>query len=187
LVSVIILLFAITYTNFSDNCDALPCPTDIVPLNVPWTALPLTTVSVTYPDGTVCQFYVCYCSRTVGLTGPPIIEIYVRLFAPVDPSCPPSGYPLNGPLIARLVSEAILQQNPNGLNWPCPPCSENFYLEYRAYYGRCWDNGVQCSGNTYCEGVYSICCDENLNRVLTFIEKRMMGDNCESPCLGDCP
>lgn len=162
----------------------LPCPSNIPPLGIPWIPMPSVVVQVTFPDGTVCDYNVCYCWRDVGSVAP-FIEIYIKGGGPVDPNCPPSMYVNIGSLVSRLLAEAVMKQNPHNLQWPCPPCPD-FIAEYRAYYERCWDLMTPCYGNTYCQGNYQVCCNGS-TRMISLISKTMLGDNCISPCLGGCP
>ncbi len=180
-ISIIALFFTLTSLKSFALCED-PCPTDIPPLDVPWNSMQSVVVNVTFPDGTICAYNVCYCWR--GLTASlPEIEVYIKTCSPVDPGCPPTVTP---GLLRKLVAEAVLKQNPHELSWPCPPCPD-YFMEYRAYYDRCWNNNLPCiGGNSYCQGIYHICCTAGV-RTLSWISNNMLGNNCVSPCTGGCP
>ncbi len=176
-ISTIALLFSLTSLKTFAQCDD-PCPTNIPPLNVAWIPAESTVVYVDYGDK-ICAYIVCYCWRSLTASSP-AIEIFIKNCIPVDPGCPPTAEP---GLVRRLVAEAVLLQNPNNLSWPCPPCPE-YFMEYRAYYDRCWNNNSPCDeGNSICQGIYHICCTAGV-RNLTWIETLIQGDNCLYPCTG---
>jgi hypothetical protein len=182
-ISIIALLFTLNSLKSFAVCED-QCPTDIPPVNIPWISMPSTVVYVTFPNGKICAYNVCYCWRSVGVVAP-YIEVYVKGGGPVDPNCPPIEYIYDGPLVMRLLAEAILKQNPHNLPWICPPCPDEF-IEYRAYYDRCWTNGISCNGNSYCQGIYHVCCTAGI-KTITWISNSVLGDNCDTPCNGSCP
>ncbi len=180
-----ILIFILSLGNLFAQCESIPCPSNIPPTSIPWIPMAQTTVNVIFPNGIVCEYYVCYCWRDVGITDQ-IIEIYVKGGGPVDPNCPPVEYLLDGPLVLRLLGEAVMRQNPHGLNWPCPECGQ-MAIEYRLYYERCWFEGVPCAGgNSYCVGIYQVCCTAGM-KFINKIGSSYLGDNCTYPCTGGCP
>ena len=185
-----ILLFAVLLVSFfSMNQNALAqqgCPPDgAIPPNIPWIDGGGTIVSITV-NGITCDYKVGYCWRNIGDVEP-MIEVYVWDVSPIDINCfnqiqpPPSG-----PELLKLAAYALIKQNPDNNQWPCPPCPTT-EPNYRFYYDNCWYNGSPCAGgNSYCRTELEVCCDGNGNRITNTLNSFVIGDDCVSPCEPQC-
>lgn len=161
------------------------CPNDIYPEEDPWTEECDTVVVESWSNGVPpCLWQVCYCWRYKNYGPAPYVEVYFRGGTYISGDC--SGESSNIWEQIKDLTEALLEQNPGNLYWPCPDCPSTLWT-YHAYWNACYDDYTDdpCGYGGYCQFKYNVCCD-NGDRILTFVSSQHIGDDCPEGCSDKC-
>lgn len=145
-----------------------------------WNKMPCRTINITYNNVT-CWVQVCYCYRIVTVPAP-FVEVYLESYIPwID--CPWIK-DLTVSELKRLISESIIQQNPDNITeWLCPNCPSviwNYGVAYLANCSTCENNNT-----AFCMNKFEVCCLNGF-RTTNFIGVIQYGA-CKGGCPIQCP
>ncbi|MBS1538744.1 MAG: hypothetical protein JST20_13485, partial [Bacteroidetes bacterium] len=137
-----------------------------------------------------CSYSVCYCWRAGGLAAP-FVEIYIYGYSVIPPLyCNPFS---EGDNYTSIIFKRLVRQNPKNNDWPCPPCSLGVGApNTRLTVSGCKDDvnpNISCGTCCYyCTTDYAVCCDDDGNKVITYISQSTVGTtSCPAGChIGPC-
>lgn len=180
----VVILSAVLLISINNLCaQSPPCPDDIPPYDDEWIHTS-DSVYVSFDGGlTFCWWHVHYCWRELSFSPAPTIDIYFLMGELQSGDCKGDISPWES---IRLLTEALIQQNPGNLNWPCLDCP-SVYWEYRVFWAACYNEVTleSCGTSGYCKYRYNVCC-ENGVRIVSYNGSEKIGEDCPNGCFAPC-